>query len=247
MKKQMALLAVICAFSISAHATGNDKNPCGNSGNNCNIGGNGVAGGQGGNGGVGFGGSSNAVNNNSNVATGGNSAAYGGSASAFGGVSNVDVDNRVSNNVSNTNLNANTNKVENSSLNVQGQTSEQAQKQNQSQNVKNSGNNTGTATVTVEGDNFEARRIPVNTAFAPSIAPTANCALSVSGGISTIAFSGSFGKAYIDQNCATNEDIRNVALVLGDKETAEQMKCITSETYRKARAAMNRHCAVEQE
>jgi hypothetical protein len=191
---------------------------------------------QGGTGGIGYGGSGGNSNATA-ISTGG--AAYASGGVGFGGTSNVDV----RNSSTNVNGNSNTNKVENSSLNVQGQTSEQAQKQNQSTNNANNSTNS----VVVEGDSFEARRIPVNTAFAPSIAPTANCALSVSGGISTIGFSGSFGKAYIDQNCATNEDIRNVALVLGDKETAEQMKCITSETYRKARAAMNRHCAVEQE
>lgn len=179
-------------------------------------------------GGAGYGGAGG-----SSVAYGGASNATGGSATAIGGSSHVDVHN------SSTNLNANTNKVESS--NVQGQIQGQGQKQS-TNNANNSTNS-----VVVQGDNFEAKRIPVNTAFAPSIAPTANCALSVSAGVSVIGFSGSFGKAYIDKECVANEDVRNVALVLGDKETAEAMKCISSDTYRKARLSLGRACQVEQE
>jgi hypothetical protein len=223
MKKSMVLLCVLSTLSLSVFAGNDNANPCGNNGNNCNA----------------TGGNSNVTVNSNPVATGTGGSANVGNVSAINGGNHVDVSNRVSTDVNSSNLNANTNKVDSS--NVQGQIQGQGQKQS-TNNANNSTNS-----VVVEGDNFEAKRIPVNTAFAPSIAPTANCALSVSGGISTIGFSGSFGKAYIDQNCADNEDIRNVALVLGDKETAEQMKCETSAAYRKARAAMNRHCAVEQE
>lgn len=152
------------------------------------------------------------------------------SSSAIGGGANVDVRN------TSTNLNNNTNL--NSSSNVQGQIQGQGQKQS----TENS-NNTN---INVQGDNFEARRIPVSTAFAPSIAPTANCALSVSGGVSVIGFSGSFGKAYIDENCAALEKVRNVALVLKDVNTAEAMMC-QDKAYAKARATAGRACPVEQE
>lgn len=128
----------------------------------------------------------------------------------------------------------NTNNNTVSTANVQGQIQGQGQKQS----TENS-NNTN---VTVQGSNYEARRIPVNTAFAPSIAPTANCALSVSGGVSVIGFSTSFGKAYIDENCAALEKIRNVALVLGDVETAEAMMC-QDKAYAKARASVGKACS----
>jgi hypothetical protein len=190
---------------------------------------------QGGAGGTGYGGSGGNSNATA-VSTGGSAYANGGV--GFGGSSDVDV----RNSSTNVNGNSNTNKVENSSLNVQGQTSEQAQKQNQSTNNANNSTNS----VVVEGDSFEARRIPVNTAFAPSIAPSATCALSVSGGISTIGFSGSFGKAYIDENCVKLEKVRSVATVLGDIKTAENLMC-QDKDYRNARATSNRPCDVEQE
>jgi hypothetical protein len=171
--------------------------------------------------GVGYGGNSSAIG----IGTGGS--ATGGNASAIGGNSSADV--RNSNNVANT--------VNNTSSNVQGQL--QGQDQNQNQSTNNANNSTNS--VVVEGSNFEARRIPVNTAFAPSIAPTANCALSVSGGVSVVGFSGSFGKAYIDENCAHLERVRNVALVLNDVATAESLMC-QDKKYAKARAASGRAC-----
>lgn len=175
--------------------------------------------------------SDNITNNyNSTVTNAGGLGGAGGNASstAFGGSSNVDVRNN--------NLNSANSSVHSS--NVQGQIQGQGQKQS----TENSNN----SSVVVQGDNFEARRIPVSTAFAPSIAPTANCALSVSGGVSVIGFSGSFGKAYIDENCAALEKIRNVALVLKDTETAEALMC-QDKAYAKARATAGRACPIEQE
>lgn len=187
-----------------------------------------------------FAGSNNNQNNsdtitnnyNSTVTNAGGLGGSGGNANAtaFGGSSNVDVRN------TNTNLNSSNSSV--NSSNVQGQIQGQGQKQS----TENSNN----STVNVAGDTFEARRIPVNTAFAPSIAPTANCALSVSGGVSVIGFSGSFGKAYIDENCAALEKVRNVALVLKDTTTAEALMC-QDKAYAKARLTAGRACPVEQE
>lgn len=157
-------------------------------------------------------------------------ATSGSSSSAVGGGASVDVRN------TNTNLNSSNSSV--NSSNVQGQIQGQGQKQS----TENSNN----SSVTVGGDTFEARRIPVNTAFAPSIAPTANCALSVSGGVSVIGFSGSFGKAYIDENCAALEKVRNVALVLKDTDTAEALMC-QDKAYAKARMTAGRACPIEQE
>jgi hypothetical protein len=216
MKKSILLAALISVYGLTAYAKDEGVNCNGNGscGQTYNTTNNTTnAGGTGIGVGVGIGGNSNSTS------------------SATGGNSNVDVRNT---NI-NGNANSNTNKNEINSNNAQ------LQGQAQKQSTNNANNSTNS--VVVEGDNFEARRIPVNTAFAPSIAPTANCALSVSAGVSVIGFSGSFGKAYIDQNCADNEDIRNVALVLGDKQTAEQMKCEISEPYRKARASLGRPCA----
>lgn len=124
--------------------------------------------------------------------------------------------------------------------NVQGQIQGMAQKQGQSTaNANNS-------SVTVTGDNYNESRNAVSTAYAPSIAPTANCALAVSGGVSVIGFSGSFGKAYIDENCAALEQVRMVKTVLGDTATAEAMLC-QNKSYAKARKSAGRACPVEQE
>jgi hypothetical protein len=225
MKKYLVLSCMlgILALMSNAHAAAN--NNC--NGQSCVDGGStSAASGVGIGLGVGYGGSSNSAAN----ASGGN--ATGGNALAIGGSNSVDVRN------SSTNVNVNT--VNNTSSNVQGQIQGQDQAQNQSTNNANNSTNS----VVVQGDNFEARRIPVNTAFAPSIAPTANCALSVSGGVSVVGFSGSFGKAYIDDNCAALERVRNVALVLNDIETAEAMLC-QDKKYAKARKAVGRECPAE--
>lgn len=138
----------------------------------------------------------------------------------------------------NTNLNTN----HNSNVNTQGQ--QQGQLQGQAQSTENANNSK--QDVTVEGDTYKAKDIPVSTAYAPSIAPTANCALSVSAGVQFMGFGGSFGKAYVDQNCAELEAVRSVSQVLGDKETAEAMMCL-NKTYAKARESIGRACPVEQE
>ncbi len=151
---------------------------------------------------------------------------------AGGNSSSVSNGGSVNSDIKNTNVGINT------SSNVQSQIQGQGQKQA----TENSNN----STVTVNGDNFEAKRIPVSTAYAPSIAPTAPCALAVNAGVSVIGLSGSFGKAYIDENCAKLEAVRSVALVLGDKETAEAMMCQDS-AYAKARLTAGRACPVEQE
>lgn len=230
MKK--AILVLVLSLYGTAYATGasdncNGSGSCSGGGTTTNQGGT-AYGGQGGTGGA-----SSAIAN-ANGGAGGNAVANGGSSTAIGigGSSSVDV--------RSSNSNSNSNKVESS--NVQGQIQGQGQKQSTS----NANNSTNTSNVNVEGDNFEAKRIPVNTAFAPSIAPTANCALSVSGGVSFVGFSGSFGKAYIDQNCANLEKIRSVSQVLGDKETATAMMCL-DEAYAKARLNIGKPCPVEQE
>jgi hypothetical protein len=153
---------------------------------------------------------------------------------------------------SNANLNHNTNS--NSNVNKQGQGQLQGQLQGQSQNASSNQSqgqstdnaNNSSQNVNVEGDHFNYKRNPVSTAYAATIAPTANCALGVSGGFQTIGFGASFGKAYIDENCASLEKVRSVAQVLGDVKTAEAMMC-QDEKYAKARATAGRPCAVEQE
>jgi hypothetical protein len=151
-----------------------------------------------------------------------------------------------SNKNANTNRNKNTNRNLNAQGQLQGQLQGQVQGQLQGQNQSTTNANNASQTVNVQGDNFEVPRIPVSTAYAPMIAPTANCALGVSGGVQTVGFGASFGKAYIDENCAKLEKIRNVSQVLGDKQTAEALMC-QDQPYRQARASVGRPCPVEQE
>lgn len=94
--------------------------------------------------------------------------------------------------------------------------------------------------MTVEGDKAQERN-PVSTAYAPSIAPTALCALGVSGGAQGVSFGLSFGKSYIDENCQVLEQIRATATVLGDRATASEMMCGVT-AYKEARARTGKPC-----
>jgi hypothetical protein len=104
--------------------------------------------------------------------------------------------------------------------------------------------------LTVEGDssstNYQAPRIPVATAYAPNVMPTALCTLGVSAGAQGVSFGLSFGSSFIDTNCQQLEQVRTTAAVLGDRATAAEMMCSISETYRDARAATGRPCLMPQ-
>lgn len=138
---------------------------------------------------------------------------------------------------------SNKNENRNSNLNSQGQGQAQGQKQGQNQTAKggsahqgqssfNSNDSTAYGSVattansvTVEGDNvqYQAARIPVATAYAPSIAPTAVCMGSSSVGGQGMSFGFSLGSSWTDSNCMLLEQVRTVAVVLGDRETASEM------------------------
>lgn len=152
------------------------------------------------------------------------------------GIANVENTVKVhsSNSNHNSNSNSNANNNANSNSNVQGQA--------QKQSTENSNN----STVTVQGDNFNQARIPVSTAYSASIAPTAQCALGISGGVQIMGFGGTIAKAYVDENCQRLEQIRTVALVLKDTNTAEALMC-QDKAYAKARSTAGRACPVEAE
>jgi hypothetical protein len=66
----------------------------------------------------------------------------------------------------------------------------------------NSGNNTGTASVNVGGDVYEARRIPVATAYAAALTSGADtCLGSASGGVQLPVIGVSLGKTTLDKGC----------------------------------------------
>lgn len=79
--------------------------------------------------------------------------------------------------------------------------------------------------VVVDGDTtvYAAPRIPVSTAYAPNIMPTASCMGSSSVGAQGVGFGVSMGTSWTDTNCQMLEQIRTVAVVLGQKEVAQEM------------------------
>jgi hypothetical protein len=115
-----------------------------------------------------------------------------------------------------------------------------------------SGGNTQTATqissqansVTVTGDTvtYQAQeRNPVSTAYAPNVMPTAACALGTSFGLQAATFGVSFGNGSVDANCQLLEQVRSVATVLNDKQTAAEMMCEVP-SYRAARQRLGKPC-----
>lgn len=108
----------------------------------------------------------------------------------------------------------------------------------------NSGNNSNQS-VTVQGDNYDAPRIPVSTAYAPNIAPTAVCMGASSIGGSGAAISLAFGSSWTDDNCMLLEQVRTVASVIGDREIAAEMMCEVK-AYKEARARAGKPCGSAQ-
>ncbi len=82
-----------------------------------------------------------------------------------------------------------------------------------------------TTHVSVQGDtvSYQAARIPVATAYAPNIAPTALCKFGVSGGGQGMTFGFSVGVSITDDNCMLLEQVRTVSVILGQKEIAQEM------------------------
>lgn len=145
------------------------------------------------------------------------------------------------------------------SSNVNSNKQAQGQKQGQSQSSRNDNRSSANATggsnsnsnansgnnsdqsVTVQGDNYDAPRIPVSTAYAPNIAPTAVCMGASSLGGSGAALSLSFGTSWTDENCMLLEQVRTVASVIGDREIAAEMMCDVK-AYAAARARAGKPC-----
>lgn len=248
----MKKIVVVCAgFALAlaagmAHATKPGNNGGGNGGcgvgqttNGCGGGStaNTAHGGAGGNGvgvGVGIG-----------IGQGGNANATGGQGGAGGSVIG-------SGNSSNLNNNANSNKQGQAQGQKQGQQQGQAQSSrndnrsnaSNSNSNANSGNNSDQS-VTVQGDSYEASRIPVATAYAPNIAPTAVCMGSTSAGGQGMTFGVSFGTSWTDDNCMLLEQVRTVAVVIGDKAIAAEMMCDVP-AYASARERAGHPCGQKQ-
>ena len=92
-----------------------------------------------------------------------------------------------------------------------GGTANQLQQQS-SANANNSQTNVSTTT----------QPFPASSAQAPSIQPTAVCALSLSGGAQGALFGLSLGTSYVDANCMLLEQVR-AAQAIGAREIAQEM------------------------
>ena len=143
-------------------------------------------------------------NNCPSSPTGGNSSATGGNAIATstGGSSKTEV------------------KTSNTNLNVNGQ--EQGQGQAQKQTTENANN--AKQDVKVEGDTYEAKKNPVNTAVAVSPAPSATCRSGGAGGLQLAGLGISLGGDRAVDTCEINEAAR-IASAIGDKEGAAYIMC----------------------
>lgn len=95
--------------------------------------------------------------------------------------------------------------------------------------------------MTVQGDVYEAARIPVATAYAPMVNNTANCAIGVSGGIQAAAWGISGGSAFESETCVTIEQAKVAKVVFNDVATGEELMCSLAK-YREARKSAGRPC-----
>lgn len=87
---------------------------------------------------------------------------------------------------------------------------------NQSQSSISSATDNGDGSNnTTTNTNVAAPKIPVSTAYAPSVAPTVTCFKGAGVGVQTMAFGGSFGAGRIDENCAVLEAARQARNLLG--------------------------------
>jgi hypothetical protein len=131
----------------------------------------------------------------------------------------------------------------------------QAQSQRQSQSIRNQNsigpttakaNASATATTSdannaIQATSFNQPRNPASTAYAAAIPPTAVCAGSTSGGAQGAAVGLSFGSSWTDKNCMLLEQVRTVAVVLGDVAVASEMLCGV-DAYREARQRIGNPC-----
>lgn len=214
MKFNAAILAGLMVMASSAFAGNDNQNPCGNNGNNCTNGGttNNAGGASNATGvgigvgvGIGQGGTGGSVTvgdtRNTNTAAGGSVLGSGNSTAAGGSVKDSG------------------NSTAGAAVIGSGNSGSKSE-------VKGSGNSdvrtTSTTTVDIAGDTYAAPDLPVNTAYAPNVMPTAVCALSASGGLTVANFSLSGGGTWIDDNCVLLEQVRR-ANEIGQREVASEM------------------------
>jgi hypothetical protein len=240
----VAVVFIITLFATLAHAdatcVGNQPQ-CGNTVSNTTNAGIGVGlGGQGGNVnnsgnsssssvglGVGLGGQGGAGGSSTAVGVGLGGA--GGAGGSVAGSGNSDVDNT------------------NVGLNLQGQQQGQQQSSTnvgvngQSQSSDNANNSS--QSVTVEGDTYDAAKIPASTAIAPTMFATAMCQAARSGAFQNRILGISLGGTITDENCMRLEQFRVIGNFIHDDETLTAMACLASPLFAEARKRMGQPCA----
>lgn len=148
---------------------------------------------------------STSTSTSSSTATGGNS-----SSTATGGTAVSGSQSGVSNsgNSSNTNTNTAQGGAGGSASSNQTQSQSNSSTNNNassaSDNGNGNGNNSNNSTT-----NIAAPKIPVNTAYAPTSLPTANCFKGYGAGVQTMPVGVSLGGGKIDENCRALETARN--------------------------------------
>lgn len=152
----------------------------------------------------------NTTNQGGQGGQGGSAAAIAGAASssvATGGNASAGVTSSIRNDVSSTNINANSNQQGQQQGQLQGQ-QQQAVSNSGGNKLTNEGNNAAQKTsVTVEGDTYQAAKIPVATAYAaPLAASNGTCMGSSSGGAQGPGFGVSFGSTWTDSSCDMRYD-----------------------------------------
>ena len=131
--------------------------------------------------------------------------------------------------------------------NKQGQTQGQTQSTSSVSSASNNGNGNGNGANNASyADNstttYQAARIPVTTAYAPAVAPTASCFKGWGAGLQFPQVGGSIGGGKIDVNCAILEVARNYD-VAGERYAACKVK--VSNKYSKAAGVTMEDCMKE--
>lgn len=136
---------------------------------------------------------------------------------------------------------SNTNRVHSTNRQRQHQNQHQTQSSNSVSNTGPSTSNVSDANNAAQTVHIDSAKIPVSTAYAATIAPTAVCMGTSSGGAQGPGLGLSFGTSWTDENCMLLEQVRTVAVILQDGNTAEEMMC-GLDSYREARARLHKPC-----
>jgi hypothetical protein len=137
------------------------------------------------------------ANNNGNLSNVGNASATGGAVKNSGN--------------SKTNVSTDVSVSPTQTVSDSGNASQkQGQTQSSTSSASNNGNGSNNATYS-SVENVAASKIPVATAYAPVMGPTASCFKPFGGGVQTAPVGLSFGSGRIDSNCVLMEDARSFA------------------------------------